>query len=64
MLRLASFIGSIPSSWLEAQLRQLGLDTYVQNFTFKYPVGILKGHVSYQFMSAVIVVLRDCWVAW
>ncbi|KAK2187644.1 hypothetical protein NP493_159g04034 [Ridgeia piscesae] len=38
---------SIPSSWLEAQLRQLGLDTYVQNFTFKYPVGILKGH-AYQ----------------
>ena len=47
------FVGSlnIPSRWLESKLRELGLDTYLQNFTFKYPVGILKGHVCYELTS-------------
>ena len=41
----------IPSDWLDRRLRDLGLDTYVQNFTFKYPVGILKHHVSHKLQN-------------
>jgi len=32
----------LPASWLEAEFRGLGLDTYIQNFTFHYPAGMLE----------------------
>lgn len=37
----------IPSEWLQNKFQELGLDTYVQNYSFKYPGGILQGKVRY-----------------
>lgn len=35
----------IPAQWLEEKFQSLGLDTYVQNFTFKYPAGMIGDHM-------------------
>ena len=36
---------NIPADWLEDQFRSMGLDAHVQNFSFAYPAGIMKGQV-------------------
>ncbi|ESO06706.1 hypothetical protein HELRODRAFT_64118 [Helobdella robusta] len=47
----------IPSNWLLKKFRKLGLDTYTQNYTFKYPFGVysdktLTGQNVYAIMRA------------
>ena len=40
------FSYKIPSQWFETKFRSLGLDVYTQNYSFSYPVGILKDQVG------------------
>ena len=41
-----SFRIRIPTDWVEGKLRALGLDVYVQNYSFSYPERLLKGQVG------------------
>ena len=36
----------IPHKWLESKFQELGLDTFVQNYSFKFPYQIYGGRVS------------------
>lgn len=36
----------IPVQWLTSAMNEIGLETFVQNYSFKYPHNILKGKVS------------------
>ncbi|KAK3085911.1 hypothetical protein FSP39_010424 [Pinctada imbricata] len=33
----------VPREWIYQQLREIGLDTYIQNYTIEYPLNIAKG---------------------
>lgn len=38
-----SLLYSLPTSWLETRMRAIGLETYVHNYSFTYPMEIAKG---------------------
>jgi hypothetical protein len=55
MIDLYFFSSEIPRKWLELKFRELGLDTYIQTYHFKFPYGIYGGKVrtaiSYQTLE-------------
>ena len=40
-----SLLYELPTDWLVPQMRNIGLDVYVQNYTFTYPVSLLPDQV-------------------
>ena len=36
----------VPRDWIYQHLKEIGLDTYTQNYTIEYPLNIAKGQVS------------------
>lgn len=49
----------MPFPWLEAKLRQLGLEVYVHNFTLNYPLGASPASFSGRNVYAILRALRS-----